>query len=106
VYDTTWCHVTEHTACRLSVTPVNVYDTTRCHVTEHTACRLSVTPVNVYDTTWCHVTEHTASQLSKSIEVTMAVQTVIATLWGMTPCNFVEKCEHFGFTHFIFSKEV
>jgi len=52
---------------------------------------LSVTPVNVYDTTWRHSTEHTACQLSISLEVTMAVETVTAALWGMTPCNLVDK---------------
>ena len=48
----------------------------------------------------------THSLSSMSLEVTMADETVIAALWGMTPCNLVEKCEHFGLTHFLFSKEV
>jgi hypothetical protein len=67
---------------------------------------LSVTPVNVYDTTRCHSTEHTACLLSISLEVTMAVETVFAALWGMTPCNLADKYEHFGLTHFLFIKEV
>jgi len=41
-----------------------------------------------------------------SLEVTMAVETVIAALWVMTPCYLVDRYEHFGLTHFLFSQEL
>ena len=55
---------------------------------------------------WRHITEHTACQLSMSLEVTMVLETVIASVWSMTPCDLVDKCEHFGLTHFLFNQEV
>jgi hypothetical protein len=70
-----------------------------------------VTPVNFYDTTRRHITEHTTHSMSPSViyastEITMAVETVIAALRGVTPCNLVDKCEHFGLTHFLFIKKL
>jgi hypothetical protein len=67
---------------------------------------LSVTLLDAYNTAWRHITENIACQLSVSLEITMAVETVIAALWGMTPCNVVDKCQHFGLKHFLFSKQV
>ena len=61
------------------------------------------TPVSVRDTTRRHITEHTVHPVSPSViyvsfEITVAVEMVIVALWGVTPYNLVEKCEHFELT--------